>query len=322
MNNDIVFEKPTYEINNIADLFMSQQKIRALGQNTYNYSFEFHFEKVWQNTVELRREFVWLYGGWHIPILYSIIYVSLVFLGQRIMKNREKFHIYRSLIAWNILLACFSILGTIRTMPTFLSRIFKHGLDYSICDNSSEFGVMEFWTNAFAMTKLIDLFDTAFVVLRKQKLLFLHWYHHSITLIFTWYLYRNFASISYWFGVMNFTVHSFMYTYYAFKAARFRIPKKVSLFITTLQLLQMVVGVWINVYALMKKLNGGTCETPTEGLYFAFIIYFSFLVLFANFFVKAYLKKENSAVKICSGVELNSTFLLKDYSTKNSKKEQ
>jgi elongation of very long chain fatty acids protein 6 len=320
--NDIVLEKPTYKITNIVDLLMSKQKVREPGHNSYNYSYEFGYEKIWLNSAIIRREFVWFYEGWYIPLLYSVIYVSLVFLGQRIMKNREKFHIYRSLIAWNILLACFSIVGTIRALPTFISRVYNYGIDYSICDQSLEFGVFEFWTNAFVMTKLIDMFDTAFIVLRKQKLIFLHWYHHSITLIFTWYLYRHFASIGRWFVAMNLTVHSFMYTYYAFKAARFSIPKKVSLFITTLQLLQMIAGVWINVYALMKKLNGGSCDTPTEGLYFALLIYFSFFVLFANFFVKAYLKKENSAIKVCAGMELNSNFLLQDYSNKNNKKDQ
>jgi elongation of very long chain fatty acids protein 6 len=313
--DDIVLYKPTFKINNLVDSLMSKAKVRAPGHNTYNYSFEFTYEKVWQNTAMLRRELIWFYEGWYLPLLYSITYICLVFLGQRIMKNREKFRLNRSLIAWNILLACFSILGTIRALPAFLARVFKYGLDYSICDNSMEFGALEFWTFAFVMTKLVDMFDTAFVILRKQKLIFLHWYHHSITLILTWFLYRRFSSIGRWFVVMNLTVHSFMYSYYAFKAARFSIPKAVNLFITTLQIVQMIAGVWLNVYALVKKLNGGSCDTPLEGLYFALSIYFSFFVLFTNFFVKAYLKKENSAVKLCAGVELNSKFLLKDFSS-------
>ena len=66
----------------------------------------------------------------------------------------------------------------------------------------------------------------------------------------------------------------------------------------------MIIGVWLNVYALFKKLTGGHCDIPIEGLYFAFFIYFSFLVLFFNFFRNAYLKNTPSVVKICGGVFL------------------
>jgi len=268
----------------------------------YNYTYKFIFESKWQNSPEFRQELGWLLEHWYVCILYSAIYIGLVFLGQHLMKNREKFHLHRSLIAWNILLAGFSIIGAVRILPNFLSMLLYKGLDYSICEFDMDYGVVGFWTTAFAMSKLIDLFDTAFVVLRKQKLIFLHWYHHAITLTFSWYLFKSFSSIGRWFVAMNFTVHSLMYTYYAFKAARFNIPKKISALITSLQLGQMITGVWLNVYALLKKLWGGSCDVPMEGLCFAFFIYFTFFVLFYNFFTNAYLKKKPSVVKVCGGV--------------------
>lgn len=283
----------------------------------YNYTYKFLFESKWQNTPAFRREFVWLFDNWYICMLYSVIYVSLVFIGQRIMKNREKFHLHRSLIAWNILLAGFSIIGAIRILPNFIAMLYNKGIDYSICSLELDFDVVGFWTTAFVMSKVVDLFDTAFVVLRKQKLIFLHWYHHSITLIFTWYLFKSFSSIGRWFVAMNFAVHSLMYSYYAFKAARFHIPKRVSIFITTLQLSQMITGVWLNIYALVKKMSGETCETPMEGLCLAFFIYFTFFVLFFNFFRNAYLSKQSAMVKVCGGVELTSNYLIKKFDLKN-----
>jgi elongation of very long chain fatty acids protein 6 len=271
----------------------------------FNYTFKFIFESKFQNTAIFRRELGWLFENWHISIVYSAIYIALVFGGQRLMAKREKFHLHRSLIAWNILLAAFSILGAVRILPNFISMLVENGLDYSICEFELDYGVVGFWTTVFAMSKLIDLFDTAFVVMRKQKLIFLHWYHHAITLTFSWYLLKSFTSIGRWFVAMNFTVHSLMYTYYAFKAARFSIPKRVSLVITSLQLGQMCVGVALNAYALAKKLRGGTCDVPMEGLCFAFFIYFTFFVLFFNFFRNAYLKKKASVVKVCGGVVLS-----------------
>ena len=47
---------------------------------------------------------------------------------------------------------------------------------------------------------------------------------------------------------MNYTVHALMYTYYAFRALQFRIPKWTMMTITALQLLQMVVGCGLTVF--------------------------------------------------------------------------
>ena len=65
-----------------------------------------------------------------------------------------------------------------------------------------------------------ELGDTIFIVLRKQKLIFLHWYHHITVLIYCWYSFSQYTAPARWFVVMNFVVHSIMYTYYAFRALR------------------------------------------------------------------------------------------------------
>ena len=37
------------------------------------------------------------------------------------------------------------------------------------------------WTWLFVLSKLPELVDTVFIVLRKQKLIFLHWYGDMVT---------------------------------------------------------------------------------------------------------------------------------------------
>ena len=48
---------------------------------------------------------------------------------------------------------------------------------------------------------------------------------------------------------MNYIVHSAMYSYYALKAMHYRVPRFVSMVITTAQLMQMVLGCAVNLWA-------------------------------------------------------------------------
>ena len=111
-------------------------------------------------------------------------------------------------------------------------------------------------------------------MLRKQKLIFLHWYHHITVLIYCWYSFSQYTAPARWFVVMNFVVHSIMYTYYAFRALRcvmsciiqsvivinnlirYRVPKIIAITITSLQLIQMIVGCAVNYLAFSYKQNG------------------------------------------------------------------
>ena len=101
-----------------------------------------------------------------------------------------------------------------------------------------------------------ELGDTIFIVLRKQKLIFLHWYHHITVLIYCWYSFSQYTAPARWFVVMNFIVHSIMYTYYALKAMRVKLPKMLSIFITSCQIIQMIFGLFITITVFQYKNNG------------------------------------------------------------------
>ena len=101
-----------------------------------------------------------------------------------------------------------------------------------------------------------------------------------------------------WFIVMNYLVHGVMYTYYAVRASGYyRPPVWVNMFITLLQLLQMVVGVAINSHVCYQMTTDkdwycdGKIETTYIYVYWSFAMYFSYLVLFAQFFYTTYLTK-------------------------------
>lgn len=82
-----------------------------------------------------------------------------------------------------------------------------------------------------------------------------------------------------------------MYTYYAFRAMRFSIPKQVNIVITSLQIAQMIVGIYVNLTAYFAKARGTDCYVPYENIYWSFFMYFTYFLLFFHFFRNAYLKK-------------------------------
>merc|ERR1719234_1532876 len=90
---------------------------------------------------------------------------------------------------------------------------------------------------------------------------------------------------------MNYFVHSLMYTYFALRAMRVRVPKVVAMIITSLQLLQMVVGCAVNYFAFKFKESGRPCAVSDNNLFYSALMYFSYFLLFARFFYKAYFCK-------------------------------
>lgn len=256
-----------------------------------NYTNLFFYEKKFFNERYIASKKDWMTKNWHLSLIYAAIYVVAVFSIQYVMKFRQKFDLRRGLIAWNFVLAAFSIMGCIRVWPEFYHTIKRFGFEHSFCINDYAHGVSGCWGWLFLLSKLPELIDTLFIVLRKQELIFLHWYHHTTVLIYCWYSCRDFTASGRWFVLMNYTVHAAMYTYYGFRALRFRIPKWVNIIITSGQISQMFIGILINTLAYLRKSRGEECHISYENIQWSFLMYFSYFILFFNFFYKAYITK-------------------------------
>ncbi|KAI1289950.1 Elongation of very long chain fatty acids protein 6 [Halotydeus destructor] len=237
----------------------------------------------------------WFKRNLLIPVILSAIYVTLVFSGRNLMKSRAAFNLRSPLTIWSFSLAIYSLIVSLRVIPRLADGVRRNGFQGSVCLlHVTDDKLAEFWIWTFSISKAFELIDTAFIVLRKQKLIFLHWYHHFVTLIYCWFSFSTMSAMFIWFMAMNAFVHTVMYTYYGLRALRIRVPSYVNIIITSVQILQMIVGSCICVLAVVTKTSGRRCDNHWTSVIAGTAMYFSYLYLFGKFFVDTYLLKPSS----------------------------
>lgn len=258
-----------------------------------NYSYVFHFEEEFDN-VKIKP---YIEEYWKMVVFTSIAaYLAMIVFMQWYMRSRPRYEVRSLLVVWNVALASFSIIGAARTLPEFVLSL-QHGIYYSVCDPSfiTNDRVSGFWASLFVLSKVPELGDTFFILLRKQPLIFLHWYHHMTVLMYSFFSWSEYTASSRWFIVMNYIVHSVMYSYYACKALRWRVPRSIAMVITAMQISQMFIGLLVNTWTLQTKQNGLPCHVSDENIKASLLMYASYFVLFCKFFFDSYMSKRRDA---------------------------
>ncbi|CAG7833020.1 unnamed protein product [Allacma fusca] len=199
----------------------------------------------------------WMGQRWWWSIIFGGVYVVLIYFGQHWMKNRSPMKLKKPLLWWNLALAAFSISAFMRTLPEMISILGNNnGFHITVCSRDQMTIAHVFWEWMGTWSKVVELGDTAFVVLRKQPLIFLHWYHHVSVLIYTWFSIDANDPIHRWYMSMNSGIHSLMYSYYALRILGVKIPRKCAICVTTLQIVQMFIGFSLNIYSVYAKRSG------------------------------------------------------------------
>lgn len=150
---------------------MATNVSRPFGSPTYmtlyNYEadFDYHY---WQT---------WMGNNWTLSVYFAVAYVILIYLGRTWMRNRQPYKLQGPLILWNVGLAVFSFVGFMRTLPELvhLMQSKDNGFHLSCCMKDEMHMGTVFWTLMILLSKVVELGDTLFIVLRKQPLIFLHW---------------------------------------------------------------------------------------------------------------------------------------------------
>jgi len=232
-----------------------------------------------------------------IPIFICVLYLLFVHQVPQLIASPMNLKTLNSI--WDLILAVFSIVGAFYTVPTLLRALTTKGYVYTICEDPHNWygmGPSGFFVCSFIYSKIPELLDTVFLVLQKKRVIFLHWFHHLTVLLYCWHAHHHEISCGLWFAAMNYSVHAVMYTYYFLMTTRLRkYVKKVAPIITSLQLLQMVVGVTVTVIAATFVFEDqASCHADAGNLKLGLAMYASYLVLFAVLFHNLYIKKDSS----------------------------
>lgn len=200
-----------------------------------------------------------------------LIYCPLIF---GIKNLNLKLKLNKLFFLWNISLSIFSFIGTLILVPNLIDIIYNNSFNYSICYESyKNYPMVSRFAYYFIISKIFELIDTIFIALKSSNIIFLHWWHHLITLIYCWESGILSRPSGLWFCTMNYTVHSFMYLYYALSTLNIKIKNK--WIITILQISQMIIGCYVTFYYSFNCSN-------TEIDYFGLTMYFIYLFLFIN----------------------------------------
>ena len=236
----------------------------------------------------------WMSQYWHWSIYISALYLVLVYLGYQYMKDKEPFNLRTALCVWSACLSVFSLYAFIKIVDPAYKLIYFGGLQHAICDTRNYVGSSGggIWAFLFPLSKLPELGDTVFIVLRKQKLSFLHCYHHVTVFMYCWFSYAYPISTGIWFGIVNYAVHAIMYAYFTVRASGRRPPRWVATSITIIQLSQMFVGIYLNYMGITSLLMNRACETTWFNITISIFFYATYAVLFGNFFYWSYIYKK------------------------------
>uniref|UniRef100_A0AC35U6S5 Elongation of very long chain fatty acids protein n=1 Tax=Rhabditophanes sp. KR3021 TaxID=114890 RepID=A0AC35U6S5_9BILA len=232
----------------------------------------------------------WIIDQFPLAIQLSCFYVVVVFGIKFLMRNRQPFTLTVPLNIWNFILAAFSIMGTIQLTSEFFGTIASNGLFNSYCKNSNlTEGHSGYWVWLFIVSKMFELTDTVFLVLRKRPLMFLHWYHHILTLLYAFFSYPSSPGFNRWGIYLNFFVHAFMYSYYFLRSMKIRVPGFIAQFITSIQILQFIISCAVLFHSgFAIYIQGAKCDFDTDVFVVATFMDVTYLALFINFFLKSY----------------------------------
>lgn len=258
----------------------------------------------------------WLLDNHDIAIYVAVGYITFVFQAPKLVSKYLNLPanakssalvpvINKTWAVWNILLSAFAFYGTTRVVPPLLYNLKAYGLHDTLCT----FRPDEFYTSdvgvalgLFTISKVPEFGDTFFLVLKGTKLRFLSWFHHTAMFLYVWLSYETGSSTLICAAAMNYFVHTIMYFYFFLSEAGFKnLARPFAMYITMLQLVQMVGVMFVSGYVIAQKyilagqgimdgMEGSCSGTTMATARLQLGIYTAFLYLFGEMFMNNHVR--------------------------------
>ncbi|KAG0171921.1 hypothetical protein DFQ28_000786 [Apophysomyces sp. BC1034] len=237
-------------------------------------------------------------------IATCITYFIVIFGGRFLMTNMPAFRLQFLFQLHNFLLTVVSGALLVLMAEKISPILYHHGFLHAVCSNDAWTQPLELLYYLNYLVKYWELIDTVFLVLKKKKLEFLHYYHHSLTMVLCFTQLGGQTSVSWVPIVLNLTVHVLMYYYYFRTAAGAKIWWKK--YLTTMQIIQFVIDLFIIYFCAYTYFaytywphlpNMGSCAGTETSALFGCALLSSYLLLFINFYRITY-QKQKAARKI------------------------
>ena len=238
----------------------------------------------------------------NVSIAVSLIYLLTIYsLNNKNVKS--PFKVIKSkkpLIIWSFVQFIFSLVCCCAFIPRLYFIMTNYNFHISMCyehfmqDKNS-------WTATlslmFLLMKFGDLIESILLVLMQRQLLFIHWFHHVMTLILTNYLFHNRIGCVNWFVTTNSVVHLFMYLYFTLKTLGFKFNRVIPSLITMLQIIQFIICFTMTFYYFISKYFRSEqqpfqCQHPGFSVEFSFSVYLIYLILFIKLYYRNKRKTE------------------------------
>ncbi|CAG8490401.1 6791_t:CDS:2 [Ambispora leptoticha] len=230
-------------------------------------------------------------------LLITLFYLSVVFVGKKIMMNKTKFDtklistIHNSFLVWLSAYMCYGVLSEAWNQG--------YGLFGNPEDKSEQGWQMAKYIWLFYVSKIAEFTDTYIMVLKKNnhQITFLHVYHHCSIFIIWWLVtYVAPTGEAYFSAALNSAVHVVMYGYYL--STTLSVPIRfIKRYITLFQMTQFMLMMIQATYdmLLFKVLKPDAKQKyPFVLTALLWVYMWTMLGLFANFFI-ADRKREREA---------------------------
>ena len=233
-----------------------------------------------------------IYGNTYLLRLICAMYLPTIFTLKNYMQNKPALrgnYYDKMFFLWNMFLSLSSGVGAVLLFPTIYNDVTTDD-NYGMCNNPRiNNPIFAYVCILFNFSKFLEFIDTIFVVTRKSQLEFIHWYHHIITCLYCWHSSYIAISSGKFFALMNLSVHTIMYFYYALYAIGSKMLYPYRKCITLIQISQMIGGCYI-IYNWFINCQINSSKSEYANMVFAATMYFSYFLLFIKVFFREKIK--------------------------------